>query len=125
MRVSTIWGLSGPRQKTSSIWASTITQQVARSMLLTRKKEFSRKIREAILAKRMEETLTKDEILYIYLNQIYLGAGSYGVQVAAETYFGKDVDQLNLAEMSLLAGLPKSPNNYSPIKHLNRAQDRQ
>ncbi len=105
--------------------ASTITQQVARSMLLTRKKEFSRKIREAILAKRMEETLSKDEILYIYLNQIYLGAGSYGVQVAAETYFGKDVDQLNLAEISLLAGLPKSPNNYSPIKHLNRALDRQ
>src|SRR6266568_3268652 len=105
--------------------ASTITQQVAKSMLLTPEKKFSRKLKEAILATRMEKRLSKDEILYIYLNQIYLGAGSYGVQVAAETYFGKDVDQLNLAEMSLLAGLPKSPNNYSPIKHLNRAQDRQ
>ena len=105
--------------------ASTITQQVAKSMLLTPEKSFSRKIKEAILAKRMEDRLTKDEILYIYLNQIYLGAGSYGVQVAAETYFDKNVDQLNLAEMALLAGLPKAPNTYSPIKHLERARERQ
>ncbi|HEU0264273.1 MAG TPA: PBP1A family penicillin-binding protein [Geobacterales bacterium] len=105
--------------------ASTITQQVARSMLLTREKTFTRKVREAILATRMEKRLTKDEILYIYLNQIYLGAGAYGVQVASESYFGKSVDQLNLAEMALLAGLPKSPNNYNPIKHLERARERQ
>ncbi|WP_298268882.1 penicillin-binding protein 1A [Geobacter sp.] len=105
--------------------ASTITQQVAKSMLLTPEKKFSRKFKEAILAKRMEEQLSKDEILYIYLNQIYLGAGSYGVQVAAETYFGKNVDQLNLAEMAMLAGLPKAPNSYSPIKHLDRARERQ
>ena len=105
--------------------ASTITQQVAKSMLLTPEKSFSRKIKEAILAKRMEDQLTKDEILYIYLNQIYLGAGSYGVQVAAESYFDKDVDQLNLAEMAMLAGLPKAPNSYSPIKHLDRARERQ
>lgn len=105
--------------------ASTITQQVAKSMLLTPEKKFSRKFKEAILAKRMEERLSKDEILYIYLNQIYLGAGSYGVQVAAETYFGKNVDQLNLAEMAMLAGLPKAPNYYSPIKHLDRARERQ
>jgi penicillin-binding protein 1A len=105
--------------------ASTITQQVAKSMLLTPEKKFSRKLKEAILAKRMEEKLTKDEILYIYLNQIYLGAGSYGVQVAAETYFGKDVENLNLAEMAMLAGLPKAPNTYSPIKHLERARERQ
>ena len=105
--------------------ASTITQQVAKSMLLTPEKSFSRKIKEAILAKRMEEQLSKDEILYIYLNQIYLGAGSYGVQVAAESYFDKDVDQLNLAEMAVLAGLPKAPNSYSPIKHLERAKERQ
>lgn len=105
--------------------ASTITQQVARSMLLTPEKKFSRKIKEAVLATRMEKRLTKDEILYIYLNQIYLGAGSYGVQVAAETYFGKDVEQLNLAEMAMLAGLPKAPNTYSPIKHLDRAKERQ
>jgi len=105
--------------------ASTITQQVAKSMLLTPEKKFSRKLKEAILATRMERRLSKDEILYLYLNQIYLGAGAYGVQLAAETYFGKDVDQLNLAEMALLAGLPKAPNTYSPIKHLAKAKERQ
>lgn len=105
--------------------ASTITQQVAKSMLLTPEKKFSRKLKEAILATRMEKTLSKDEILYIYLNQIYLGAGAYGVQLAAESYFGKDVDQLNLAEMAMLAGLPKAPSTYSPIKHLDRARQRQ
>jgi len=105
--------------------ASTITQQVAKSMLLTPEKKFSRKLKEAILAKRMEERLSKDEILYIYLNQIYMGAGAYGVQLAAETYFGKEVDKLNLAEMAMLAGLPKAPNSYSPIKHLDRARERQ
>ena len=105
--------------------ASTITQQVAKSMLLTPEKKFSRKLKEAILAKRMEERLSKDEILYIYLNQIYLGAGAYGVQLAAETYFGKEVDKLNLAEMAMMAGLPKAPNSYSPIKHLDKAKERQ
>jgi penicillin-binding protein 1A len=105
--------------------ASTITQQVTKTMLLTPEKKLSRKIKEAILAKRMEDKLTKDEILYLYLNQIYLGAGSYGVEAAAETYFGKHVDQLNLAEMAVLAGLPKAPNAYSPIKHLDRAKERQ
>lgn len=105
--------------------ASTITQQVTKSMLLTSEKKFSRKIKEAILAKRMEEKLSKDEILYLYLNQIYLGAGAYGVQTAAETYFGKNVDQLNLAEIAMLAGLPKAPNSYSPIKHLDKARERQ
>jgi penicillin-binding protein 1A len=105
--------------------ASTITQQVTKTMLLTPEKKLSRKIKEAILAKRMEEKLTKDEILYLYLNQIYLGSGSYGVEAAAETYFGKHVDQLNLAEMAILAGLPKAPNAYSPIKHLDKARERQ
>lgn len=105
--------------------ASTITQQVTKTMLLTPEKKLSRKIKEAILAKRMEEKLTKDEILYLYLNQIYLGAGSYGVEAASETYFGKHVNQLNLAEMAILAGLPKAPNAYSPIKHLSRAKERQ
>ena len=105
--------------------ASTITQQVTKSMLLTPEKKFSRKIKEAILAQRMEEKLTKDEILYLYLNQIYLGGGAYGVQAAAETYFGKNVEQLNLAEMAMLAGLPKAPNTYSPIKHLEKARERQ
>lgn len=105
--------------------ASTITQQVTKSMLLTPEKKFSRKIKEAVLATRMEEKLSKDEILYLYLNQIYLGGGSYGVQAAAETYFGKNVDQLNLAEMAMLAGLPKAPNAYSPIKHMEKARERQ
>jgi len=105
--------------------ASTITQQVAKSMLLTPEKKFSRKLKEAILATRMEKQLSKDEILYIYLNQIYMGAGSYGVQLAAETYFAKNVEQLNLAEMAMLAGLPKAPNNYSPIKHMDKAVERQ
>jgi penicillin-binding protein 1A len=105
--------------------ASTITQQVTKSMLLTPEKKYSRKIKEAILAKRMEDRLSKDEILYLYLNQIYLGAGSYGVQAAAETYFGKNVDQLNLAEIAILAGLPKAPSTYSPIKHLEKARERQ
>jgi penicillin-binding protein 1A len=105
--------------------ASTITQQVAKSMLLTPEKKFSRKLKEAVLAKRMEERLSKDEILYIYLNQIYLGAGAYGVELAAETYFGKEVDKLNLAEMAMLAGLPKAPNSYSPIKHFDKAKERQ
>lgn len=105
--------------------ASTITQQVTKSMLLTPEKKFSRKIKEAVLATRMEERLSKDEILYLYLNQIYLGGGSYGVQAAAETYFGKNVDQLNLAEMAMLAGLPKAPNAYSPIKHMEKARERQ
>ena len=105
--------------------ASTITQQVTKSMLLSPEKKFSRKIKEAILAKRMEERLSKDEILYLYLNQIYLGSGAYGVQAAAGTYFGKNVEQLNLAEISMLAGLPKAPNTYSPIKHLEKARERQ
>lgn len=105
--------------------ASTITQQVTKTMLLTPEKKLSRKIKEAILAKRLEDKLTKDEILYLYLNQIYLGAGAYGVEAAAETYFGKSVDKLNLAEMAILAGLPKAPNAYSPIKNLARAKERQ
>ena len=105
--------------------ASTITQQVTKTMLLSPEKKISRKIKEAILAKRLEEKLTKDEILYLYLNQIYMGAGAYGVQAAAETYFGKGVEKLNLAEMAVLAGLPKAPNAYSPIKHLERSKERQ
>lgn len=105
--------------------ASTITQQVAKSMLLTPEKKFSRKLKEAILATRMERMLSKEDILYIYLNQIYLGAGAYGVQIAAETYFAKNVEQLNLAEMAMLAGLPKAPNSYSPLKHFDKAKERQ
>ncbi len=103
---------------------STITQQVARSMLLTRRRTWSRKIREAILAYRMEHYLTKDEILTIYLNQLYLGDGAYGVEAAAQNYFGKHVWDLTLSECAVLAGLPKAPALYSPIKHPKRALER-
>ena len=104
---------------------STITQQVAKSLLLTPERKFKRKFKEAILAYRMEKRLSKEEILYLYLNQIFLGHGAYGVQAAAENYFDKDVDQLTLAECSMLAGLPKAPSRYSPYSHYDRAKERQ
>ncbi len=104
---------------------STITQQVAKSLLLTPEKKFSRKFKEAILAWRMEKTLSKEDILFLYLNQIYLGHGAYGVAAAAETYFDKTIDQLSLAECSLLAGLPQAPSRYSPYQNFPRAKERQ
>ena len=104
---------------------STITQQVAKSLLLTPERKFKRKFKEAILAYRMEKRLSKEEILYLYLNQIFLGHGAYGVQAAAENYFDKDVENLTLAECSILAGLPKAPSRYSPYRHYERAKDRQ
>ena len=104
---------------------STITQQVARSFFLSSEKTFSRKIREAILAHRIESRLSKEEILYLYLNQIYLGNGAYGVQAASEIYFGKDVSQLTIAEAALLAGLPKAPSRYSPYTNPSLARMRQ
>jgi len=96
---------------------STITQQVAKNFLLTSEKSLSRKIREAILSYRIEQALSKDDILYLYLNHIYLGRGSYGVTSAAWRYFGKRPDELNLSECAILAGLPKAPSKYAP--HLN------
>jgi len=104
---------------------STITQQVARSLLLSPEKTYLRKLKEAILAWRIDSQLNKDEILYIYLNQIYLGGGAHGVEAAAQLYFGKHVQGLTLGEMALLAGLPQAPSRYSPIEHLERAQQRQ
>lgn len=104
---------------------STITQQVARSLLLTPEKTYSRKLKEAILAYRIDNVLSKEEVLSIYLNQIYLGEGAYGVAAAAETYFGKEVSKLNLAEIAILAGLPQAPSRYSPLKHYQRAKRRQ
>ncbi len=104
---------------------STITQQVARSFFLSPEKTLSRKIREAILAHRIESRLTKEEILYLYLNQIYLGNGAYGVQAASEIYFGKDVSELTIAEAALLAGLPKAPSRYSPYTNPSLARMRQ
>jgi len=104
---------------------STITQQVTKSLLLTPEKKFSRKFKEAILAWRIENALTKEDILYLYLNQIFLGHGSYGVQAAAENYFDKNVEELTLAECALLAGLPQAPSRYSPYHNLAKAQERQ
>ena len=104
---------------------STITQQVTKSLLLSPERKLRRKIKEAILAYRIEKYLSKDEILFLYLNQIYLGHGAYGVEIASRTYFGKKTRELNLAEMTLLAGLPKAPNRYSPVSHPERAARRQ
>ena len=104
---------------------STITQQITKSLLLSPEKSFSRKIKEAILARRIEKSLSKRDILSIYLNQIYLGHRSYGVEAAALTYFGKHASELNLAESALLAGLPKAPSSYSPIHHPLKAKQRQ
>ena len=104
---------------------STITQQVARSLLLSSEKTYKRKFKEAVLALRIEKHLSKEEILYLYLNQIYLGHGAYGVGMAAEIYFRKKVKDLNLAECSLLAGLPQAPSRFSPIYNPGKAKERQ
>ena len=104
---------------------STITQQVARSLLLTREKTYTRKLKEILLAYKMEANLTKEEILYLYLNQIYLGSGVYGVVVAAEVYFRKDIKDLTLEEIAILAGLPQAPSRYSPIINPKAAKNRQ
>lgn len=104
---------------------STITQQVAKSFFLSMERSYSRKIREAILAYRIDSTFSKDEILFLYLNQIYLGHGAYGVAAAAENYFGKSVSELNLAEAAVMAGLPQAPSRYSPFIHPERAKQRQ
>ncbi len=94
--------------------ASTITQQVAKNFLLSSELSYTRKIKEAILATRMEQAFTKDHILELYLNEIYLGNRSYGVAAAALNYFGKSLDQLDIEEVAYLAALPKGPNNYNP-----------
>ena len=104
---------------------STITQQVVKSLLLSPERSYARKVREAILAFKIEKYLTKDEILFLYVNQIYLGHGSYGVSAAAENYFGKQVEGLNLAESALLAGLVQAPSKSSPFTHPDQAKKRQ
>lgn len=105
--------------------ASTITQQVVKTFLLTPERTFRRKIQEIILARRIEKALTKQEIMTLYLNQIYFGHGRYGIEEAARFYFGKHVSQLNLGEAAMLGGLPKSPEEISPRKHPQRAKERQ
>ena len=103
---------------------STITQQLAKTLFLSRERKLTRKIKEAILAIRMELVFTKDEILEMYFNQIYYGHGSYGVEAAARTYFGKHVQDLTLDECAMLASLPKAPNNYSPYRNPDKAKKR-
>ncbi|WP_272426341.1 penicillin-binding protein 1A [Polyangium jinanense] len=104
---------------------STITQQVVKNVLLTNERTFARKIRELILARRIEQELTKDEILELYLNHIYFGHGRYGIEEAARYYFGKSVRDVQLAEAATLAGLVKGPSVYSPRVDLAKAEERQ
>lgn len=104
---------------------STITQQVVKRILLTSEKSFARKIREAVLAYRIENYLTKEEILSLYMNHIFLGHGAYGVEAAAQEFFSKHVEDLTLAESALLAGIPKAPSRYSPYLNPQRSKERQ
>ena len=104
--------------------ASTITQQVAKNFLLNSDVKFSRKIREAILAVRIDATYPKSKILELYLNEIYLGENSYGVASAALNYFGKSLDELDIAEVAFLAALPKAPSNYDPVRNNHAALER-
>ncbi len=105
--------------------ASTITQQVIKNVILTPERTLSRKIKEAILAHKIENNLSKEEILFLYLNHIYLADGTYGVEMASQNYFDKSAKDINIAEAALLAGLPKKPEYFSPRKHLERALERQ
>jgi len=104
---------------------STITQQVTKNLILTPERTLSRKIKEAILAHRIEKNLSKNEILYLYLNHIYLADGTYGVEAASNNYYGKSAKEINIAEAALLAGIPKRPERFSPRKHFDRARSRQ
>lgn len=105
--------------------ASTITMQVARNFFLTKEKTLTRKFSEALLAFKIEHSLGKDKILELYINQIYLGQRSYGFSAAAQTYFGKPLDAINLAEAAMLAGLPKAPSRFNPVVNPKRAKIRQ
>jgi penicillin-binding protein 1A len=104
--------------------ASTITQQVVKNFLLTKERTFQRKIKEAILAYRMSQAFSKDRVLELYLNQIYLGSGAYGVAAAAQVYFNKSIDDLTIEEVALLATLPKAPSKLDPRKNLDKAKAR-
>lgn len=106
------------------IGGSTITQQVVKNMLLTNERSLDRKIREAILAFRMDQVLSKDRVLELYLNEIFLGYRAYGVAQAALNYFNKSLDQLTIGEAAFLAGLPKAPSNYDPVQFPDRARER-
>jgi len=104
---------------------STITMQLAREFFLSSERTYSRKLTEVLLAMRIENTLSKQEIFELYLNQIFLGKRSYGFQAAASTYFGKELSELSIAEAAMLAGLPKAPSRYNPFVNPERAKERQ
>ncbi|MCD8024249.1 MAG: transglycosylase domain-containing protein, partial [Candidatus Gastranaerophilales bacterium] len=104
--------------------ASTITQQLARILFLSNERTFDRKIKELIIAHRIEKTISKDEILDMYLNSVYLGSGTYGVLSASKTYFDKSLNELTLAETALIAGLPQAPSIYSPFTNPDAAVKR-
>jgi len=106
------------------VGASTITQQVAKNFLLNNEQTIERKLREAIIVQRIEAAFSKDQILELYLNEIFLGLNSYGIAAASLNYFGKSLNELSLDEMAYLAALPKGPNNYHPFKHKDRAIER-
>jgi penicillin-binding protein 1A len=106
------------------VGASTITQQVAKNFLLTNEVSLARKVKELILAYRIEHAFSKDRILELYLNEIYLGGGSYGVAAAALNYFNKSLDELSVAEAAMLGAMPKAPNNYNPLRHPEAAKAR-
>ncbi|WP_339060844.1 penicillin-binding protein 1A [Tepidibacillus marianensis] len=105
--------------------ASTITQQLAKNLYLSHEKTWKRKVEEAVLTSQLELKYSKDQILEMYLNQIFYGGSAYGVQLAATTYFNKNISDLNLAESSMLAGIPKGPTYYSPFKNMDKAKSRQ
>src|SRR5262249_41947711 len=105
--------------------ASTISQQLARNLFLTPEQSINRKLREMVLASRIERRLTKDEILELYLNRVYLGDQAFGVDAAAQRFFGKNASDLTLGEAAMLAGLPKAPSRSAPTENLERATARQ
>jgi len=117
--------LANMRSGKKSQGGSTITQQVARSLMLSSEKTYTRKIKEVLLTWKMEESLKKEEILFLYLNQIYLGQGAHGVGAAAQVYFRKDLADLTIPEAAILAGLPQAPSRYSPIHNPGSAKERQ
>ena len=104
--------------------ASTITQQLARNVFLSNEKTLTRKTKEIAYALELERKYSKDQILEMYLNDIYFGSGAYGIQAAAQEYFGKDAKDLTIAESALLAGLPKAPSKYSPRNNIDLAKER-
>ena len=113
-------GSSGSRK----VGASTITQQVAKNFLLSSDQTMERKLKEAILSIRIERAFTKEQILELYLNEIYLGGGAYGVAGAAQTYWNKSLNELSIADCAYLATLPKAPSNYNPFRFPERAIER-